>query len=180
MPCSQLVTAGQTEEAVQVLQHIADHNGSAFNFAISDVDDGKAEPNSRLSKDYSRLENGEEEDTDNLKLSQDVSEAGWRRTLQDYTDRISCLLEPRYRTMTLLVWSIWFTVSAAYTYARRTFYQEFAKSRLSSIFNVFLPTFLEEKLGGQASSGSRLESLVEYCIYTIAGYGTSVSGYRRR
>lgn len=39
-----------------------------------------------------------------------------------------------------------------------------------SMFNVFLPTFLEEKLGDKAGSGNRLESLIEYCIYTIAGY----------
>lgn len=106
---------------MQVLQQIADHNGSAFNFVITDVDDGKAEHNSRNAKDYSRLvvEDDEEDAAgDTSKLSPpDASDEGWRRTLQDYIDRISCLLQPRYRTMTLLVWTIWFTVSAGYTCA---------------------------------------------------------------
>lgn len=118
-----LVTSGQTEEAVQVLQQIADHNGSAFNFALTDVDDGKPDRNARSSKDYSRLEAADEEEQpdDDYKPHQQAitGDSGWRRTLQDYSDRISRLLEPRYRTMTILVWSIWFTVSAAYTSVER-------------------------------------------------------------
>ena len=38
-----------------------------------------------------------------------------------------------------------------------------------SIFNVFLPRFLEEKLGKTPGGDSRTESLQEYCIYTLAG-----------
>lgn len=34
---------------------------------------------------------------------------------------------------------------------------------------MFLPKFLEEKIGSHANASSRLESLQEYCIYTIAG-----------
>lgn len=168
----QLVTAGQTVEAVQVLQEIANHNGSAFNFVITDVDDGKNEQNSHASKDYSRLEAAGDEDQEvNHVLSQAGSDgSGLRRTLQDYTDRIACLLKQRYRTMTILVWSIWFTVSAAYTSVIHDITIVYTKLiGTHSIFNVFLPTFLEEKLGSEAKSGNRLKSLVEYCIYTIAG-----------
>lgn len=37
------------------------------------------------------------------------------------------------------------------------------------MFNVFLPKFLEEKLGSHAQSSGLVETLQEYCIYTFAG-----------
>ena len=125
----QLVTAGQDQEAVDVLQYISDHNGSAFNFQLADVEDGAQDKSSiRLaSSAYQRLESGETEETDphRANAKRQISESdvavlseneqGWRRTLQDYSDRISALLEPRLRKTTLIVWTLWFSVSAAYT-----------------------------------------------------------------
>lgn len=168
-----LVTAGQDQEAVDVLQYISDHNGSAFNFQLADVEDGAQNKSSiRLtSSAYQRLESGETEETDPQRADakRQISESdvavlpetgqGWRRTLQDYSDRISALLEPRLRKTTLIVWILWFSVSAAYT-----------------IFNVFLPRFLEEKLGKTPGGDSRTESLQEYCIYTLAGLPGSLVG----
>lgn len=60
--------------------------------------------------------------------------------IDDNLERTTVLFEPRYRLSTQLIWTIWTLVSAAY-----------------SIFNVFLPKFLEAKVG--ASGGSRTESL---------------------
>lgn len=41
--------------------------------------------------------------------------------------------------------------------------------RKARMFNVFLPKFLEEKLGSHAQSSGLVETLQEYCIYTFAG-----------
>lgn len=48
----------------------------------------------------------------------------------------------RWTRTTTLVWTIWFCASFAYT-----------------IFNVFLPRFLEQKVGAQPGAGALEESL---------------------
>lgn len=112
-----------------MLQYISDHNGSAFQFQLADVEDGAQDkPDARLtSSAYQRLESGVNEETDSQRANakRQISESdvavrsedslGWRRTLQDYSDRISELLEPRLRKTTVIVWTLWFSVSAAYT-----------------------------------------------------------------
>lgn len=152
-----LVTSGQQQQAVDVLQSISDHNGSAFNIQLGDVND-------KPTMQYQPVRDQDIEDVNEFEQafqSDKVSEGpqDWRRTLQDYSDRISALLQPKHRKTTLLIWSMWFSVSAGYT-----------------IFNVFLPKFLEEKLGHSAGADSRLGSLQEYCIYTLAGLPGSLVG----
>lgn len=45
-----------------------------------------------------------------------------------------------------------------------------------------MPKFLEEKLGSEAGTAGRVESLQEYCFYTFAGYvtlcRTSLAGHQ--
>lgn len=151
------MAGGQKDEAVIVLQHIADHNGSAFRVRIHDVHDGSAQDEDHNDKGSSYFAVGEDEDEtaggSTISRRSAKEPEGWRYRVQDYMDRLSIVLQPEYRTTTLLVWAMWFSVSAAYT-----------------IFNVFLPKFLEEKIGAGATAGSRLESLQEYCLYTVAGY----------
>jgi hypothetical protein len=101
-----------------VLQTIADQNGSDFHVRLADVQDDKEGSNAKPSILYESLEEGEGEDytaplTAKHKSVEDAQ--GWRATVQQYMDRISRLLEPRMKKTTLLVWAIWFTVSAAYT-----------------------------------------------------------------
>ncbi|KAK9900263.1 MFS general substrate transporter [Cystobasidium minutum MCA 4210] len=170
-----LVTSGQKSEAVDVLRHIRDHNGDAFAIELADVHDrDNLEMRSKGSGQYERLQNGRIEEDDEsayrpgstrdveaaegIKQTKD-SKTSLRETVQDYFDRLSELLQSKLRKVTLLTWSLWFTASAAYT-----------------IFNVFMPKFLEEKLGSEAGTAGRVESLQEYCFYTFAGLPGSLVG----
>lgn len=100
-----------------VLQTIADQNGSDFHVRLADVQDDKEGSNGKPSIIYESLEEGDGEDYTGPVKSKNtkVEEEGWRANVQQYMDRLSCLLEPRMKKTTLLVWAIWFTVSAAYT-----------------------------------------------------------------
>lgn len=62
------------------------------------------------------------------------------RTVDEYLERIEGLFEPRWALTTKLVWTIWTLASAGYT-----------------MFNVFLPRFLEQKVGHV--KGGRQKSL---------------------
>ena len=98
-----------------VLQNIVNHNGSHFNVELADVQDDAQEAISK-SGAYTRLQAGDIEDGTISQPKKKTSNSdGWKRTLQDYLDRVSSLLEPKLKRMTILVWSLWFTTSAAYT-----------------------------------------------------------------
>ncbi|GAA5903456.1 MFS transporter [Sporobolomyces salmoneus] len=85
----------------------------------------------------------------------------WRSAATDYMSRVDELLEGKWRRTTLLIWTIWTLASAAYT-----------------MFNVFLPKFLEEKLdqGRGGTKGKVDESLKDYVLYTLAGLPGSLLG----
>ncbi|GAA5862448.1 hypothetical protein JCM3774_002521 [Rhodotorula dairenensis] len=78
-----------------------------------------------------------------------------------YADKFGELLAPNWRRTTLLVWTIWTLASAGYT-----------------IFNVFLPKFLETKLADSAPSRPTTpeETLGYYVLYTISGLPGSLVG----
>ncbi|GAA5934953.1 MFS transporter [Sporobolomyces koalae] len=86
---------------------------------------------------------------------------GWRTAAADYVQRVAELLEGSRRRTTLLIWAIWTLASAGYT-----------------IFNVFLPKFLEGKLSDApgGSSGDSDDSLWDYVFYTLAGLPGSIIG----
>jgi len=44
------------------------------------------------------------------------------------------------------------------------------------MFNAFLPSWLERKLGNEGSSNTRSESLLEYVYYTVAGVPGALVG----
>lgn len=69
------------------------------------------------------------------------------RTIDEYLERIEGLFEPRWALTTKLVWTIWTLASAGYT-----------------MFNVFLPRFLEQKVGHV--KGGRQKSL-EDCKFVL-------------
>lgn len=158
---------------------IRDHNGSAFAIELADVHDPVNRDIARkASGQYERL-NGEEgehhdegQDLEALETKSIAERRGsLRETVQDYVDRLSDLLQSKLRRVTLLTWSLWFTASAAYTSVdviRSIWMQELTS--VDSIFNVFMPKFLEEKLGSKATPAGRVESLQEYCLYTFSGY----------
>ncbi|GAA5953174.1 hypothetical protein JCM3765_007432 [Sporobolomyces pararoseus] len=85
----------------------------------------------------------------------------WRSAATDYSARVQDLLEGKWRRTTLFIWAIWTLASAGYT-----------------MFNVFLPKFLEHKLnqGRGGSKGGFDDSLKDYVLYTISGLPGSIVG----
>ncbi|GAA6010975.1 hypothetical protein JCM11491_005893 [Sporobolomyces phaffii] len=86
----------------------------------------------------------------------------WRGAVTDYLTRVNELLEGKWRRTTLFIWAIWTLASAGYT-----------------MFNVFLPKFLEQKLGegkGGGANGSADDALKDYVLYTVSGLPGSIVG----
>ena len=87
---------------------------------------------------------------------------GLRYSVEEYLVRLDGLFEPKWALTTKLVWTIWAFASAGYTVrpllpsgkgARR------ADESFRQIFNVFLPKYLEQKVGEVAGNGGREQSL---------------------
>ncbi|KDN52949.1 MFS general substrate transporter [Tilletiaria anomala UBC 951] len=100
--------------------------------------------------------------------------ANWHTGLADFWARYTHLFEPHWRRTTILVWAIWTLVSLAFT-----------------IFNVFLPKFLEARLGagGRGNGGtpnaapgsdgglqSRKDVMQDYLLYALASVPGSLLG----
>ncbi|GAA6041511.1 hypothetical protein JCM8097_001915 [Rhodosporidiobolus ruineniae] len=84
----------------------------------------------------------------------------WRAGAEDYAARVAELFEGEGRRTTGLVFVVWTLASAGYT-----------------IFNVFLPKFLETKLSSAPSSpSSQEETLRDYVLYTLSGLPGSLIG----
>ncbi|KAK4052685.1 hypothetical protein OIV83_001972 [Microbotryomycetes sp. JL201] len=79
--------------------------------------------------------------------------------VDEYLSRLEELFDHKWKRTTILVWLIWLLASAGYT-----------------IFNVFLPKYLEEKVGETVTHGGREQSLREYVLYTAAGIPGSLLG----
>ncbi|GAA5866253.1 hypothetical protein JCM1840_004056 [Sporobolomyces johnsonii] len=83
-----------------------------------------------------------------------------RTTADNYLDRVDELLDEDWRRTTLLIWAVWTLASAGFT-----------------IFNVFLPKFLEAKLtNGGSDTDSRAQTLRDYVLYTISGLPGALLG----
>ncbi|GAA5891536.1 hypothetical protein JCM6882_004503 [Rhodosporidiobolus microsporus] len=87
----------------------------------------------------------------------------WQPSVEDYLARLEELLDPRDggKRVTLLVWTVWGLASAGYT-----------------MFNVFLPKFLEAKLAASNPTGetSQEQTLWDYVLYTLSGLPGSLLG----
>ncbi|GAA5828757.1 hypothetical protein JCM3770_004695, partial [Rhodotorula araucariae] len=86
----------------------------------------------------------------------------WRPGVDECLARFDELMQPRWRRTTLLVWTVWTLASAGYT-----------------IFNVFLPKFLESKLaseGSPSAEATQEETLRDYVLYTLSGLPGSLLG----
>ncbi|GAA5825942.1 hypothetical protein JCM11251_000062 [Rhodosporidiobolus azoricus] len=87
----------------------------------------------------------------------------WKPTVEDYMARLGELLErgTQARRTTWLVWAVWGLASAGYT-----------------IFNVFLPKFLETKLAASEPAGEKSmeRTLWDYVLYTLSGLPGSLLG----
>ncbi|BGP00472.1 hypothetical protein NBRC10513v2_006274 [Rhodotorula toruloides] len=83
----------------------------------------------------------------------------WRSGADEYLARLDELLEPKWKRTTTLIWVIWTLASAGYT-----------------IFNVFLPKFLESKLSDGGQPSSQEATLRDYVLYTVSGLPGSLLG----
>ncbi|KAK4057522.1 hypothetical protein OIO90_001591 [Microbotryomycetes sp. JL221] len=77
--------------------------------------------------------------------------------VDEYRDRLDELFDDKWKRTTILVWLIWLMASAGYT-----------------IFNVFLPKYLEEKVGETVTHGGREQSLRE-CELKLEAEATTVT-----
>ncbi|GAA5988837.1 hypothetical protein JCM10908_006191 [Rhodotorula pacifica] len=201
-----LVASNRPSAAVVTLRRISKFNGDQSLWALSDVVDDNSDPPSPSNASLvaksppgyeamghtspesrprsslasplhvpSTLEDG---DLSDFSLPASVLSVGGRgskdlppwiyrlpKTIQPavaaYADRFSELLAPKWRRTTFLVWTIWTLASAGYT-----------------IFNVFLPKFLESKLADTAPSRptTQEETLRDYVLYTVSGLPGSLFG----
>ena len=79
-------------------------------------------------------------------------------SLGEFRERWAMLYEPKWKKTSQLVFLIWSFCAAGYT-----------------IFNVFLPKYLEAKIG-QSAEGTREQSLRDYVFYTVSGMPGSIMG----
>ena len=82
-----------------------------------------------------------------------------RRPLEHWLSRFEQLITEEWRERVWLIWGVWCTMSLAYT-----------------MFNVYLPTFLEvrsKKAGGgggvEAENGNYVDTLWEIVLYALGG-----------
>ncbi|POY76307.1 hypothetical protein BMF94_0502 [Rhodotorula taiwanensis] len=209
-----LVASNQPSAAVVSLRRISKINGKDSPWALSDVVDGEPASGSLIAKSppgyeatghtspesrprssmasplqvpSTALEDGELSDFTlpaSVLSADDVTDTPkWIKRLprplrgaaNEYADRRGDLLAPKWRKTTICVWMIWTLASAGYT-----------------IFNVFLPKFLESKLADSLRLPKRLCKHVgsperaSYCsradlgaldvLYTLSGLPGSLFG----
>lgn len=198
-----LVSSGRAEEARVALQRIAAFNGAPLPVSLSDVQDGGdggGDGNDRgagaESSRKPRRGNGhgyvsipqqddggggddDDEDDDNhdeasvRSHSQSASSpppAGpsllshlpkdWQEGAHSLASKYHILFDDDWRATTLLTWGIWSSVTLAYT-----------------MFNVFLPKFLESRLGNDAGNRSSSTSVMQdYLLYSLASLPGSLLG----
>ncbi|KDE04406.1 hypothetical protein MVLG_05196 [Microbotryum lychnidis-dioicae p1A1 Lamole] len=189
-----LVSSGRPDQAVLVLERISRYNGEPTSWELSDVVDGESSvpdsPSAAMQRngittDYDTMgdlplslddsRNSIENPTSETRLEVSAAERvgvrrprmharnqspGWwhfleRRYAQafdEHRSRVGDLFSPQLRFTTSCIWAIWFLVSAGYT-----------------IFNVFLPKYLEQRLGQSTGQASRTQSLWDYVLYTVSG-----------
>ncbi|KAF8610322.1 MFS general substrate transporter [Ceratobasidium sp. AG-I] len=78
--------------------------------------------------------------------------SGIGRPIAVWLDRVGMLFTPKWRLTTILVWCAWWGMSLAFT-----------------MFNVYLPKLLEQRLGGAGSEGGRKEAMWDIVIFTLGG-----------
>ncbi|GAA99250.1 uncharacterized protein L969DRAFT_102623 [Mixia osmundae IAM 14324] len=167
-----LVVSGRTEEAVLVLREILRVNGKVIDLSVEDMQDDvdmhDSAPIPQTVYDHVPESANPDEQINGheRKHTPSIDRSFWSRYVENIFSsyeqlrgRINILFSPKWARTTTLVWLIWFFVSAGYT-----------------IFNVYLPKFLEDKVGREELGGGLTESLQEYVIYTVAGCPGSIIG----
>lgn len=152
-----LMSQDRANETIIVLQDIAKINGGHVQISRSELPTRRESTIVfKTSDDIEREEEDEEDDGNEMNKILPSSDNDDDKK-EDEIKAIKLLLSPKWRLTTLLIWSIWTFTSIAYT-----------------MFNVFLPKFLET-LGFEGEAvPTRRQVYWDYMIYSFAGVPGSV------
>jgi hypothetical protein len=160
-----LMSQDRQNETIIVLQDIAKINGGHVHIDKDElpVKRRSSPPLTKTSDDLD-LEEEEELEDDGSETNRilpsnddDTDQVEDEDEKKEKVKTIKLLLGPKWRVTTLLIWSIWTFTSVAYT-----------------MFNVFLPKFLET-LGFEGESvPTRQQVYWDYMIYSLSGVPGSV------
>ncbi|CAO3645126.1 unnamed protein product [Mucor hiemalis] len=150
-----LMSQDKTNETIIVLQDIAKINGSSVQIHHNEL------PKMRGSSPVTGANDVDDEGEDDNEVSLMLTPMDKIATVieqeEEQIKAFKLLLGPKWRITTLLIWSIWTITSVAYT-----------------MFNGFLPKFLET-LGFEGEAVPTREQVYwDYMIYSFAGVPGSV------
>lgn len=148
-----LMSQYRANETIIVLQDIAKINGSAIRI-------NREELPARQSPVLNPSDVEDDVNEMNQMLAPGQTDAGGQINHKSQARTIKLLLGPKWRTTTLLIWVIWTLTSVAYT-----------------MFNVFLPKFLETLGFAGEAVPTRQQVYWDYMIYSLAGVPGSVVSY---
>jgi MFS family permease len=147
-----LMSQDRTNETIVVLNNIAKINSSNIDISKHDLPQSPASASVREEYNEMEMTSSNEEDTPMLNNIEEQ--------LEEKIKKWELLLSPRWRLTTFLVCCIWTVTALAYT-----------------MFNVFLPKYLET-LGFEGESvPTRKEVYWDYMIYSFASVPGSVVSY---
>ncbi|KAI8368675.1 major facilitator superfamily domain-containing protein [Choanephora cucurbitarum] len=165
-----LMSQDRQNETIIVLQDIARINGGAIQIKKEELPNMQRRsrsnsPSQSMNEDedyiLSQTNYEDEDDVNRVLLSEQYSNAD-ETTVSSENEKgkdqaYKLLLSPQWRLTTLLIWAIWTLTSVAYT-----------------VFNVFLPKFLETMGFQGESTPSREQVYLDYMIYSLSGVPGSV------
>lgn len=166
-----LMSQDRHHETIIVLQDIAKINGAGHvhidrNDLPTTVRRRSSPPATKTSDDLERVEEEEDDSSETSRILRNNDDQDSQQQQQDEYEEdekkeqaktLKLLLGPTWRLTTILIWSIWTFTSVAYT-----------------MFNVFLPKFLET-LGFEGESvPTRQQVYWDYMIYSLSGVPGSV------
>ncbi|KAH8919670.1 MFS general substrate transporter [Atractiella rhizophila] len=165
-----LVSTGRADEAILVLRRICHYNGITAPSSVHDIkDEGSTFASIPVEGEGGYTALPTEEEVRNVRAERRArigssSELLTRKKMGGkgsvFLQRVEELLEGRWRRVTFFVWAIWTAVSAGFT-----------------IFNGFLPSYLERKvIDLDPSSNTLEETLRDSVIYTASGLPGAIVG----
>lgn len=147
-----LMSQARHNETIIVLQDIAKINGGHVH-----IDKDELSPSLRITNEFDNRVSIEEDDN---RVLLSTGQHGVEQIItekRESTKALKILLSPHWRLSTILIWIIWTFTSVAYT-----------------MFNVFLPKYLET-LGFEGESVPTYKEVYwDYMIYSLAGVPGSV------
>jgi MFS family permease len=153
-----LMSQDRANETIIVLQDIAKINGGTVQIHQSELPQSrKSSPVIEEEEDILEEDDEGNEITHMLPTNNSTGTDIKEQEEEEQIKAFKLLLGPKWRLTTLLIWTIWTVTSVAYT-----------------MFNVFLPKFLET-LGFEGEAmPTRQQVYWDYMIYSIAGVPGSV------